>query len=309
MPESTPSTQGITAQSGTERPESVEHTPSSTIPRPIPVSEKGVALGPTPGSSCGAPRIAVVMTVYNQGQFLNEAIQSVLEQTEGNFEFVVVDDGSCDTTAGLLRGFAEQDSRIRVLSPGRLGRGKALRVATEALGTAVEFVANLDADDLADPARLSAQIAYLASHPRVGLVGSWVILESSEGQRLYRRPTSPSALHRRIAIDYPFVHSSVCYRRAALEQAGGFSPELACCLDYDIAARIALDWSVANIPSPLCRVRKHDQRFFKSVPVAEYLATKAEIGREYGRAANLSKLDLLIARAERAIAGVRNRVG
>ena len=101
------------------------------------------------------PAVTVIMTVYNGEIYLAEAIESVLTQTLSDFEFTIVDDGSDDGTPAILAE-AEQDPRVRVIRVGRIGRARALNVAWK--NGSAAYVANLDADDRAEPQRLELQL-------------------------------------------------------------------------------------------------------------------------------------------------------
>ena len=124
------------------------------------------------------PAVAVIMTVYNGETYLAEAIESVLAQTRVDFEFTIVDDGSDDGTPAILAE-AEKDPRVRVIRAGRMGRARALNVAWK--NGSAPYVANLDADDLAEPQRLERQLEFMKSHPDIGLLGTAATLEFEEG--------------------------------------------------------------------------------------------------------------------------------
>lgn len=238
--------------------------------------------------------VAVMMTVYNDRANVVNAIRSILAQDFADFEFVVVDDGSDDGTPELLDEEARRDPRLRVVRAGRLGRGAALRVAFEATGA--EFVANLDSDDLSLPARLRLQREFLQAHPRVGMVGSWGLLEDGRGRHLVAYPVRDGILRRTLARFYPFVHSGVMYRRSAVEEAGGFSAHLSCCLDYDLASRVALGYELANLPEALCVLRKHPDRFFARIAREEFKRVSSNVQRQYIHRARLSAVDRFLGR-------------
>src|SRR5262245_14732681 len=114
-----------------------------------------------------APRISVVMSVYDGARFVDEAVASIRSQTYSNFEFIIVDDGSRDATPEILSKHADEDSRVRVVSQQNRGLIESLhRCFGEATG---EFIARMDADDVAKPERLEKQIQYLDSNPDVAV--------------------------------------------------------------------------------------------------------------------------------------------
>ena len=203
--------------------------------------------------------VTVMTTTYNGMPFLREAVESVLAQTAVTLQYIVVDDGSTDETAVYLQSIS--DPRLTVLQPGRVGRANALNLAVQA--ATAPFIANLDADDMMLPGRLAAQANFLAQDPDVGLVGSAVLWQTADGQQETRTFLPDDArLRRRLFTGYPFAHSAVMYRRAAIEQAGGFDPTLPCALDYDLCCRIATHTRLANLPQPLVVRRIHGGNFF-----------------------------------------------
>ena len=116
-----------------------------------------------------SPQISVLMPVYNAERFVAEAVQSILSQTFGDFEFIIIDDGSSDGSLEILRRFERADSRIRLSSRPNTGYTVALN---EMLAMASgQFVARMDADDVAMPQRLQKQVDYLCAHPNCVVVG------------------------------------------------------------------------------------------------------------------------------------------
>ena len=116
------------------------------------------------------PKVSVLMSVHNDAATVEAAIGSVLAQTFGDFEFIMINDGSTDGTAEILRQLAQQDARIRVVDQDNTGLTKALnRALGEARGI---YAARQDGDDLSHRERLARQVAILDARPEVVLVGS-----------------------------------------------------------------------------------------------------------------------------------------
>lgn len=206
------------------------------------------------------PRVTIIIPAYNAARHLGEAVESVLAQTYPDFEVLIVDDRSTDTTFAAASKFATRDARIRVLrtevnSGGRPAIPKNLALR-EARG---EFVAFLDADDVWDPCKLAAQVAQMEADP--GLVLSYVlfrrmgsdepdtVLPISEdrfkGQvfkELYRRPVIPN--------------SGVLLRRSILKEVGFLDENAAVTEDGDYWLRIARIGRIGFVPGrPLLRYR------------------------------------------------------
>ena len=196
-----------------------------------------------------APAVSVLMGVHNGAPWVREAVDSVLRQTAGDLELIVVDDGSTDATADLLA--AVRDPRLRVERRPRQGLTRSL---IRALAQAqAPLLARLDADDLALPERLERQLAYLASHPEVGLLGTAASEVDVSGRevRLVRPPTEDAAIRRALMRENPFVHSSVTMRRALVEQVGGYDPALPVAQDYDLWMRLSRVTALANLGEAL----------------------------------------------------------
>jgi hypothetical protein len=187
------------------------------------------------------------MPVCNAGPQLSVSIESILEQSFLDYELLVVDDGSTDDTARYLHSLA--DPRLRVISVPHRGLAAALQLGLREAGG--EYIARQDADDVAHPARLDIQVAFLDANPQVVLVGGWAIAHDGEGNYLgvIAHPTSQAALKWRLLFDNGVIHSSAVFRRQAALAVGGYSDDGA--EDYDLWSRLARDHDVANIGTPL----------------------------------------------------------
>jgi glycosyltransferase involved in cell wall biosynthesis len=204
------------------------------------------------------PAVSVLMSVYNGAPWIAQAVASVLAQTDGDLELIVVDDGSTDATPGLLA--AATDPRLRVERQSRTGLTRALN---RALGVArADLVARLDADDTALPERLARQRAFLAAHPEVGLLGTAAREVDGGGVpvRVVQPPVDDAALRRALIRANPFVHSSVMLRRALLARAGGYDETLAVAQDYELWMRLAGLTRLANLSEVLVERRLGEGR-------------------------------------------------
>ena len=166
------------------------------------------------------PRLSVLMAVHNADQLVAEAVGSVLDQTFADFELIVMDDGSTDTTGAVLGGYS--DPRLRVLRQPRAGLTLSLN---RGLGlTAAPLVARMDADDVSLPERFARQLAFLDAHSEVGLLGTGCQEISLSGVllRTISPPADDRAIRRALIRENPFIHSSVIFRRSALAGAGSY---------------------------------------------------------------------------------------
>ena len=186
------------------------------------------------------PRVSILTPAYNAADFLAATINSVLRQTEPDFELLVVDDGSTDATAAIAESFAARDPRVRVIRQNNAGTAAARNTAiAHASG---EVFALLDSDDLWLPDFLATHLAILAEEPGLDLVSSNAI---NLGGAADGRPLKPVVGTRKAVtlLDLIRNEDSLCimsvFRRRVVEIAGGFDPESRTNEDYDLWLRAA----------------------------------------------------------------------
>jgi glycosyltransferase involved in cell wall biosynthesis len=204
-----------------------------------------------------APLVSAVMPVYNGERFVVEAVRSILAQTFGDFECVVVDDGSTDRTATLLEAEQARDPRVVVhRQPTNLGFRTALNTAC-ALARG-ELIARMDADDISESTRFERQVTFLQAHPEVGVVGSAVQFIDERGARgrVKWYPAGSGLAAWSMLFFNSLGHPSVMMRRALLEAAGWYP---AGCVGgtEDYAIFLDLSWRsrIANLREVLLRYR------------------------------------------------------
>lgn len=200
------------------------------------------------------PRVSVVMSVYNEERYVGEAVESILRQTFEDFEFVIIDDGSVDRTPMILKSY--RDPRIRIYHQANTGQSLALnRGIRLASGP---YIARMDADDISLPERLEREVRFLDSHPEIGLVGTWCVkVDARTGtERFQPMPQDDEAIRKFMAIDNPFIHSSVMIRKSVLDTVGLYN-EGFIWQDYELWVRVARCHRMANISKPLIIRRKH----------------------------------------------------
>lgn len=196
-----------------------------------------------------APAVTVLMAVRNGAAVLPAAIRSIQAQTYRDLELLVIDDGSTDDTASVLRGV--QDARVKIIRGPAVGLTKALNSGlTLARG---RYVARMDADDVSHPERLARQITFLDSVPDVALCGTWarVVNERGHPLGLARPPVGDAEIRAQLLWDNAFFHSSWMVRTATIRGLGGYDEAIERAQDYDLAWRISRIARCANLPSPL----------------------------------------------------------
>jgi glycosyltransferase involved in cell wall biosynthesis len=187
------------------------------------------------------PQVSVIIPCYNAERFLEETIQSVLDQTCQDFEVIAVDDGSTDRTHEMVTGF--DDPRIRYIY--QENQGPAAARNTGIAAASGEYIAPLDADDLALPHRLAAQLAVLQADAALSVVGSGYVWMDRQGQDVpwdshsWQKWPELNQIHNWL-FDCPFVPSATMFRRTAWEDVGGFDEELIGPEDWNFWMRLVL---------------------------------------------------------------------
>ncbi len=212
------------------------------------------------------PLISVCMPVYNAGKYLAHAVESILGQTLGDFEFLILDDGSTDDSLEILRRYADRDPRIRLTSRPNKGLVASLNeLIDQARG---EFLARMDGDDISLPERFRKQVDYLRAHPECLLVGSRVRLIDPDGDPLCDWCT----LQDHEAIDASYLrgqretlvsHPVIMMRRDAVLAIGKYRP-FEVIEDVDLFLRLSERGQITNIPEVLLKYRIHESNISKA---------------------------------------------
>lgn len=202
------------------------------------------------------PSISIITTVYNAQSTVEESIRSIQAQVWKDFEYIIIDDGSSDNSPAVIKSI--EDSRIVFIEEKHLGRVKALNRGLEyAKG---EYVAILDADDIAYPNRLLIQKEFLDSHPEIAIVASNADLIDLKGNRIgiTRFPDDHQSLYNCLVSLVVFPHSSVMYRRKAVMQFGGYNELCEKSVDYNLYLELLIQKEKMHcIESPLIRLRSY----------------------------------------------------
>ena len=210
------------------------------------------------GDLIKCPKISVVMSVYNGEEYVRDAIDSILNQTYGNFEFIIINDGSKDGTFDILMEFLEQDNRIVIINQENIGLTKSLNRALRIIQTVseeIKYITRIDADDLWCKEKLQKQIRFLDKNCQIGLVGSMYEEIDRNGNIIcaQRIPfiEADKDIRENIFKFNPFFHSSILFKKEIIDVLGYYNEEFEFAQDYEYWIRIMSQYEVANIPEVL----------------------------------------------------------
>ena len=182
------------------------------------------------------PRVSVVTSVYNGEAYVEECIDSILNQTFQDFEYIILNNGSTDRTAEILNHYT--DSRIHIIHQENLGISRSLNKGINLSKS--ELIARLDADDYALPQRLEKQIAFMEQHPKVVLCGSR--FKELVGEKFFPQKVQfveqDKDIRKTISCFNPFSHSTTMIRKAVFTKIGGYNKNFEYSQDYDLWIRL-----------------------------------------------------------------------
>ncbi|HEY9195650.1 MAG TPA: glycosyltransferase family 2 protein [Mucilaginibacter sp.] len=202
------------------------------------------------------PLVSIIMPVYNCASFLGDAIQSMLNQTFGDFELIIIDDASTDATVNIINSYRDQRITL-VKKESNTGLIASLNIGlTAARG---EYIARMDGDDISHPQRLEKQVSFMEANTHVVLCGSWYQLAGTN--QVVELPVSHEAI--KIALlDYcSFAHPTVMLRRQFfIDNNLQYDNAFVAAEDYELWTRVIRIGTTANIPEPLLYYRRHDNQ-------------------------------------------------
>ena len=207
------------------------------------------------------PLISVAMPVYNGEKFVGEAIESILNQSYSDFEFIIIDDGSTDNSLEVLKSYAEKDKRIRLIS--RENRNVAATLNEIASLSSGYWYARMDQDDIAMPERFESQLRWLEK-TGADICGSWAKRFGTYDQRVVRTDISDQDIKLNMLFMCPLIHPSIMMRTEVVKRLHydetGWEAE-----DYDFWERSAeLGLRFTNCPEILLRYRVHPSQISSS---------------------------------------------
>jgi glycosyltransferase involved in cell wall biosynthesis len=208
-----------------------------------------------------AIKISVILSVYNGEKYLKEAIDSILCQTLGDFEFLIVDDASTDTTSIILSQY--EDSRIKIFR-NETNKGLTYSLNLMLSQSRGEYLARMDADDIALPDRLKVQYDFMEANLEIGICGSFVdsFIQGTRKKQTVKFPESDSGIRSFAFFQSPFCHPSTFFRKEVIDRYSlQYSPRYIKSEDYALWVELLKYTQGANIPQVLLRYRRHEQCF------------------------------------------------
>jgi glycosyltransferase involved in cell wall biosynthesis len=216
--------------------------------------------------------VSVVLPAYNAAAYISETIESVLKQTYRNFEFIIINDGSTDTTESIVLSFASRDSRIKYFAQENRGLVYTLNYAISLAQS--NFIARVDADDICDPSRLEKQLFKLKENDHVAVVGTWVNLINETGKRNghYQYPiTEFKAREFAYRQGNPLAHPTVLFKKDIIIKLGGYHEKAKLVEDYDLWLRVLMNYEVVSVGEYLLDYRIHSSSVSKKNSLAQLL--------------------------------------
>lgn len=205
------------------------------------------------------PKVSVLMPNYNCEKYLPEAIESILNQTFTDFEFIIIDDGSTDNSWDIIQEYAAKDSRIvAVKNEENL---KICKTLNKWIALAIwKYIARMDSDDISLPDRFEKQVTFLDQYPEVWIVW-WTMEMIDENWNIYSKReynTTDKEIRDKIFRYSPFCHPVIMMRKNILEQSWWYDDNLVYSEDYDLYFRIWMHSKFANINNTLIYYRMFD---------------------------------------------------
>ncbi len=217
------------------------------------------------------PLVSVIIPAYNAERYIKSTIRSVLLQDYKNLEIIVIDDGSTDNTATVVKKLANEDKRINYIHQQNGGVSSARNHGYKL--SKGKYIAFLDADDIWLPDNIGKKVEYLQSDPDTGLVHSDALLIDENDNSLEETKQGKSGyilddllLWKGTCIPAP---SSILVRREVLEEAGTFDTELSTSADQELFFRVAAKYKIGRVPEVTWHYRIHSQNMHSNIALME----------------------------------------
>lgn len=209
-------------------------------------------------------QVTVLMALYNGGEYLKQSVQSVLNQTYPHFEFLIINDGSTDNSLKTIQSF--HDERIKIHNNlSNMGQTQSLNVGLKlAWG---DYIARIDADDIALPGWLEAQVGNMQKNPGHSVVSSYAfaIDEQNNIKKLYKPPMNRDDIILRSLIASPIHHVGSIFKKEDIMANGGYDERCMIAADYDLWSKLLRNgFRMTTTPKILMAIREHAQSLSRS---------------------------------------------
>ncbi|WP_323789672.1 glycosyltransferase family 2 protein [Psychroserpens sp.] len=235
--------------------------------------------------------LTVIIPVYNGEKYLEEAIDSILNQTFTDFKLLVLNDNSSDSTPAILKAYQDKDSRVEVIHKTK-NEGPA-NLRNEGIERAqTEFIALMDADDIALPTRFEKQLAVFNNNPNIGVCGTWFTFFGDK-QKLIKHAVEPDALKVQFLSSCGIGNPTVMFRKSAIKDFR-FEHQFVPAEDYGLWSEVIRVTDFYNIPESLLNYRWHpnniSQTKTENLHKANVLIKKRQL-KHFGIDANSENMD------------------
>jgi glycosyltransferase involved in cell wall biosynthesis len=211
------------------------------------------------------PTLTVLMPVYNSAKFLDQAIESILNQSLKDFEFIIIDDCSTDNSVAIIEGY--NDTRIRFYkNESNLGISATLNKGIELANS--EWIARMDSDDISYPDRLQRQYDFISQHPEGALFSCWARVIDQEGRFVRQDNFRSEYYYYNLTFICWIYHPTVIYRKTAVKEVGMYSVPYA--EDFELFWQLSRKYKIYNIAEVLLDYRVTDQSLHQVLRKNEY---------------------------------------
>jgi glycosyltransferase involved in cell wall biosynthesis len=200
------------------------------------------------------PLVSVVMPVYNIESYVEESIHSILSQTYSNFEFIIINDGSIDNTANIVKNV--HDNRIIFIDSSE-NKGNYNRRNEGCRLAKGKYICVMDGDDVASPARIEKQVEIMENDSLLSAHGTAFTFPNGY---ICRKPSDYNLIKVLLLFNNMFLHPSLIVRKEVMEVVGYYDEKYYYSSDYDLVCKIALQGKIVNIPDILMKYRVHEKQ-------------------------------------------------
>jgi glycosyltransferase involved in cell wall biosynthesis len=204
------------------------------------------------------PNVTVLMPVFDGERFLQESISSILNQTYQDFEFLIINDGSTDSSVNIINFYKNKDSRIKLINNCKnIGLVPTLNQGLKlACG---KYIVRMDCDDISLPNRLMSQVKFMEVNPDIVVSGGWIKTIGKPSKTL-KYPNDPVTIKAQLIFDCPIAHPTVILRSDIIKNEFSYSEEYSHAEDYDLWIRVSKKFKVANLNQVILRYRRHQNQ-------------------------------------------------